>query len=134
MVDGTKATVTNGGATLTAIPVRVLQNAVLPKTGLEHAIASIGTNIVPAAVTIGVVPTVKDEIKFRKPVLERYGSDEQRREIESMRFGRRIIWPGQKTQGILYFQTEDSLTSSHIEIPATTLFDAQDTCVLSSTP
>lgn len=134
MVDGTKATVTTSGATLTAIPVTVLQKAVLPKTGLEHAIASIGTNIVPAAVTIGVVPTVKDEIKFRKPVLDRYGPDEQRREVESSRFGRRIIWPGQKTQGILYFQTEGSLVTSHIEIPAATLFDTQDACVLSSTP
>jgi hypothetical protein len=134
MVDGSKATVTNSGAKLTAIPVTVLQKAVMPKTGLEHAIASIGTTIVPAAVTIGAALAVKDEIKFRKPILERYGPDEQRREVESTRFGRRIIWPGQKTQGILYFQTEDSLTSSHIEIPATTLFDAQDTCMLSSTP
>jgi hypothetical protein len=134
MVDGTKATVTNGGATLTAIPVTVLQKAVLPKTGLEHAMASIGTKIVPAAVTIGVVPAVKDEFKMRKPVLDRYGSDEQRREVESSRFGRRIIWPGQKTQGILYFQTEESLAGSHIQIPAATLFDTQDACVLSSTP
>ncbi|MDR3617044.1 MAG: hypothetical protein P4L53_26040 [Candidatus Obscuribacterales bacterium] len=134
MVDGTKATITTGGATLTAIPVTVLQKAVLPKTGLEHAMASIGTNIVPAAFTIGAVPAVKDEFKFRKPVLQRYGPDEQRREVESSRFGRRIIWPGQKTQGILYFQTEESLTASHIQIPAATLFDTQDACVLSSTP
>ena len=132
LVDGTRATVTSGGAPLNAIPVTVLQKAVLPKSGLDQALKSIGTNIVPAAMTIGVVPAVKDEFKIRKPVLQRYGPDEKRREVESSRFGRRIIWPNQSTQGILYFQTDSPLATSHVEIPAATLFDTTDACVLSS--
>jgi hypothetical protein len=134
MVDGNKATARIGNESIVAAPITVLQKAVLPAGGLEHALVSVGTKIIPTAATVGAIPTIKDMITLKKPVLERYGPDEVRRTVESSRFGRRVLWPRQKTQGILYFQTPDALASAVITIPASTLFDMQDNCILTATP
>jgi hypothetical protein len=88
----------------------------------------------PAAVTVGAVPTISDIKNAKRPVLDRYGHDEERRSVEASRFGRRILWPHQKTQGIVFFETDDPLGSARIDIPATTLFDQKDTGILSSSP
>lgn len=134
VINGNKAKAVVGNNNYVAAAVTVLQQAVLPPHGLEHAIAAIGTVIIPAAVTVGAVPTVKDIIENSKPVLDRYGPDEQRRSVEASRFGRRILWPQEKTQGIIYFQTDDDLDNARIEVPASTLFDIPDSCILTSTP
>ena len=134
MVDGDKATVVDGGNNMTAAPLVALQKAVEPPSGLEHAFESIGTIIIPAAATVGGTLAVRDELQIRKPVLKRYGPDEKRRQVESARFGRRILWPQQKTQGIVYFLTASTLDAAQISIPAATLFDVQDKTILSSNP
>ena len=43
---------------------------------------------------------------------------------------KRILWPHQKTQGILYFQTNVQLTGAKLQIPVQTLFDAPDSALL----
>jgi len=134
VIDGTKAMALVGNKNYIAVPVAILQKALLPPGGFGHAVKSIGTKIIPAAITVGAVPAIKDMKTNNEPILARYGPDEARRQVESSRFGRRILWPRQKTQGILYFQTEEALGTAKINISATTLFDPQDTCTLSSAP
>jgi hypothetical protein len=134
VIDGDKATALVSGANVRCVSVTVIQNAIIPARDLEHLLAFIGTHIAPAAISIGVIPTTRDIITDRKPVLDRYGYDEKRRRVEASRFGRRILWPNEKTQGIVFFQMQEPLTGARIEVPASTLFDAKDACMMVSQP
>ena len=134
VVDGDKGTANAGGEEFTAVPVSAIQQAIIPLHKTSQDFEQLLTKAVPAGATVGVAPTLRDIRQSRKPVLQRYGPDELRRKIEYSRFGRRILWTGQKVQGILYFQSDADLTGAKITIPATTLFDAQDTSMLTSAP
>jgi hypothetical protein len=132
VVDGDKATAVAKGETLKCAPLTVLQHTVMPPHDTKYVIHTFNTAIVPAAVTVGAVPTVKDMIKNKKPVLERYGVDQERRNVEESRFGRRIVWPHQKTQGIVFFETPGDLADAKLSIPSSTLFDQKDAAVIHS--
>lgn len=80
--------------------------------------------------TVGAAPTIRDQIKHRAPVLDRYGMDETRRESEVSRFGKRILWPGDSSEGIVYFKVR--VRKGSIAMPANTLYDSQDKAELSS--
>jgi len=134
VLDGDKAQGVASGKTFPCAPLTTLQQVILPSHTNKDVLESIYRNILPAAVTVGVVPTVKDFKKSQRPVLERYGPDEERREVEQSRFGKRILWPHQKTQGIVYFETDDTMDGVKVQIPATTLFDTKDTGMLVSSP
>lgn len=134
VVDGDKAIASVAGTKYTCVPVSTIQQLIIPPRHRNQKFEEILTKAVPAAVTVGAAPTVRDIRNSRKPVLQRYGPDELRRQIEYSRFGRRILWSGQKAQGILYFQAESELQGESVVIPATTLFDAQDTATLTSSP
>ena len=130
VIEGNIAKATVGGQTYTAVHVAQLQQAVLPTK--MSAVDALLKKILPAALTIGVAPTVHDIKEMRRPVLGRYGPDEVRREVELSRFGKRILWPHQKTEGVVYFDTQDNLAKATVSAPATTLFDVQDTGLLTS--
>jgi hypothetical protein len=132
VVDGDQAKALIGGKSYDCAPVAVIQQAIVPHRGITQEFENILTHAVPAAVTVGASPTIRDFEVSKKPILERYGPDELRRKVEYSRFGRRILWTGQKMQGIVYFQTSDQLAGARIEIPATTLFDNSDTAPLTS--
>jgi hypothetical protein len=53
--------------------------------------------------TIGALPTVQDQERQRKPVRQRYGSDEKFREQEQTRFGKRVLFPGDTSSGFIYY-------------------------------
>jgi hypothetical protein len=132
VVDGDKATAVTKGETFKCAPLTVLQSTVTPPHDTKYVIHNFNTAIVPAAVTVGAVPTVQDMINNRKPILERYGPDQERRNAEESRFGRRILWPHQKTQGIVFFEALGELADAKLAIPASTLFDQKDAAVVSS--
>jgi len=133
LIDGDNAKATLGAQAISAISVSVLQKSVLPSKSLKATAVRTTIQVVPAAATVGLTLTVEDYIKMKKPVRKRYGSDSQRRQAEASRFGKRIVWPHQKTEGILYFKTAEELTGSKVEIPVHTLFDAPDHAVISAT-
>jgi hypothetical protein len=132
VVDGDKAQVTAAGTTIKSAPLTVLQHAIIPPHTTAYVIHQFNTQVVPAAVTIGVYPTVEDIMENNKPVTERYGPDQERRSVEEERFGRRVIWPHQKTQGIIFFETADSLNDAKLQIPAATLFDPKDAATIAT--
>jgi len=130
VIDGKEAKAIVGTKTYQNVSLPVLQKKVLPRKGLEANAGRFVTDVVPATVTVGATPTVEDYIRLEKPIRKRYGSDQRRRSAEITRFGERILWPHQETQGILYFQTSEDLSKAKIQIPAHTLFDAPDKAIL----
>jgi hypothetical protein len=134
VVNGNKAEALIGGKSYVAVPVTTLQTIVIPAHNASQVLEDILTKIMPAAATIGAVPTIKDFNSLKKPVLERYGADELRRRVEASRFGRRILWPQEKSSAVLYFDTAVDLNNCSVQIPASTLFDQQDKSMLTSSP
>lgn len=70
--------------------------------------------------TVGWFSTISDEIRSRGPILPRYGADQMRRESTSERFGMRIMWPGEDTEGIIFFRTDASLSGGQMQLPVVT--------------
>jgi len=134
VIDGEKAQVLVGGKTYTCAPVSAIQQAVLPTPKKGKEFEEFLKAVVPAAITVGAVPTIRDIKDSRRPVLERYGPDEVRRKLEYSRFGRRILWTQQKVEGILYFQAGEPLATGQLLLPATTLFDTADTAMVTVGP
>lgn len=111
-----------------------VQLTVRPPTTLKKAAVDLVTEVAPAAASIGAIPTIEDFYKYSKPPLTRYGKDQERRVVESSRFAKRILWPGEKTQGIIYFDSKAAIENATIEIPVATLFDKKDSGILVSNP
>ena len=85
---------------------------------------------VTAALTVGAVQTAETIVKERGPIKERYEWDEQRREREDSRFGKRLLYPGDKSDGMIYFNSDVSFGSKSLAIPVASFYDQSDqTCV-----
>jgi hypothetical protein len=134
IVDGENATARIGNRALKCASLTALQLAVLPEHGVSKVPIDLLTIVAPAGATAGAWPTVEDLYKFSRPPLMRYGRDQQRRLVEATRFGKRILWPHEKTQGIVYFQTKEPIAGASVEIPVNTLFDKNDTGTLICAP
>ncbi len=136
VVDGDKAKIiintASGIKNYPCVSVAELQACILPSQALAAKLKRTMNSIIPAAVTVGLQPTIKDVIISKRPVLQRYGTDENRRVAEATRFGKRILWPHEKTQGIVYFKSSDSLAGAKIEIPVNMLFDPQDKAMITA--
>ena len=130
VIDGKDAKAIMGSKTYLNVPLPVLQKKVLPSKTLEANAGRMVVEVVPSAATVGATTTIEDYHKMKQPIRKRYGSDQRRRAAEVSRFGERILWPHQETQGILYFETNDDISQAKVQIPAHTLFDAPDHAIL----
>ncbi len=130
VIDGKEAKAIVSAKTYQNVSLPVLQKKVLPSKSWEANAGRFVTDVAPAAATLGTNLTVEDYLRMKKPIRKRYGSDQRRRMVEASRFGERILWPHQETQGILYFQSGEDLSKAKIQIPAHTLFDATDKTIL----
>ncbi|PWT96511.1 MAG: hypothetical protein C5B53_09530 [Candidatus Melainabacteria bacterium] len=133
VLDGDNAEAIGDGANYKCAPLLTIQRSVLPDRSGKAMAKGFFTKVLPAAATVGLVPTIEDISTMKKPIRLRYGPDELRRLAEASRFGSRILWPHQKTNGIVYFDSAQNLTGTKITIPVQTLFDASDKSVLSAT-
>ena len=83
-----------------------------------------------AAVTVGWAQTLPDQKRFSGPVLGpgggRYSLDEQRREDQLRRFGKRVLWPGDASTGVIYFDSPKALTGATIDLPVSSYYDQDD--------
>jgi len=134
VINADEAVAKVGDKSYKCAPLTTVQLAVNPATNLGKVATDMVTKVAPAAATVGAVPTVYDFYKLSKPTLTRYGKDQERRVVESSRFGKRILWPHEKTQGIIYFDNKAVLEKAAIEIPVATLFDKKDSGILVSSP
>jgi hypothetical protein len=123
---GDKAVATINGAHLAAAPLIVLDNIAAPVKNRRQIVKGEIRDSVLAGGTIGGIPTALDEMRQEGPVLGRYGHDELRREDEISRFGKRIVWPGNSTKGVIYFASIAPITGAVIELPVSSLYDTTD--------
>jgi hypothetical protein len=132
LIDGHSAVAISGANHYTAAPVSLVQKSVMPSNSAVARVCRLLTNSSLGLLSVGAIPTVKDYMTMRKPISKRYGPDERRRIVEASRFGKRILWPHDKTQGIVYFQTHDNFADIKLQIPVNTLFDNPDSALLTS--
>lgn len=84
-----------------------------------------------ATVTVGAVQTAEGFKSQFGPILSRYEGDEKRRELEDTRFGKRVIYPGENSEGILYFPINADLHGATLKIPTASLYDENDRATVS---
>lgn len=133
VVDGDKAKIFSDNQTFETISLQTLQKKVLPSKTAQAQIGRFVAEVVPSFLTVGATTTTEDYITMQKPIRQRYGADQRRRLAELTRFGQRIVWPHQETQGILYFDTDTDISKVKVQIPVHTLFDAPDKAILEGT-
>jgi hypothetical protein len=123
---GNQASATISGKTVVCVSKTELERVMNPMLSGKHRVKSDFINSVVGLSTIGAVPAAKGIVEQSKPVLERYGRDERRRQAESARFGDRVVWPGSSTRGIMYFDVDEPLSGAAIQVPVSSLYDTSD--------
>lgn len=117
LFDGDQSAATSGTIRLPVATLADVEAVICPvKTKEQRLMHDIKASTV-AAVTVGSVPAAGDARIQAGAVLQRYGEDQARRAGEQVRFGKRILWPGDTTSGVLYFRTDQSLRQFMIEMP-----------------
>jgi hypothetical protein len=129
--NGDDAVATAGGAHYkTASLVQMEEINRLPHT-FEQKLSSNLKATVTATATVGAVQTAEGIKSQFAPILSRYEGDEKRRELEDSRFGKRVVYPGENSEGVLYFQTSDSLQGAVLQLPTSSLYDNNDKAAVS---
>lgn len=140
LFDGDGAQLTDAGVTLSCISLADLGKlSVLPEQSNRKFVTDLKATT-SAALSIGWVQTIRDQKQGSGPIVAatggRYGLDEQRRYDELSRFGKRVLWPGEKTSGVIYFNGNMQLDSGTLAIPAYSYYNHDDrsTLLLSTAP
>jgi len=132
LFDGDLATASVGGKKLTAATLGNVDNAASPRRSKLNRFLRDTEKCTEAAATLGAIPSVRDAMVQAGPIPQRYGADEARRFNELSRFGKRVLWPGDTTSGIIYFDTVDAMKGSTIDLPVSSTIDVTDHGSLSS--
>lgn len=128
--DGDRARFKAGNRVVEAISDAKLEAAVAPGFGVgKHQ----GRKFIANVATVSFASMVGDETIERGPVLARFGSDEKRREANASRFGLRVLWPGDDTDGTVYFPSHNELGGGEVELPVVTFPDKEIRGYLSAT-
>ena len=130
VVDGNLATVVLCGQKMQACSLQQITTSTCPEVTRKQR----AKRIIEAAATVGTIPTIEDQKLNKGPILARYGCDESRRINEISHFGKRVLWPGDSTGGVLYFKTDASLKGLTIQLPVNTLFVNTDGALLTILP
>jgi len=122
LFDGDMATANAGSVQLHAAGTADVEDAVCPtKTKAQRFVHDVKASTV-AALTVGTLPAVHDAAIQSGPLPERYGADDARRVEELSRFGKRVLWPGDTTSGVLYFKVDQPIGQCEIEMPVSSSF------------
>jgi hypothetical protein len=130
VINGDMASVMCGGQKLQAASLKQIDVSTCPMVTPKEQ----RRRFAEATLSVGWIPTVEDQKIQNGPILARYGCDESRRINEISHFGRRVLWPGDSTGGVLYFLTDQSLKGLTIQLPVNTLFVNTDGALLTILP
>ncbi len=72
-------------------------------------------------------------LNSNKNVLAKLGKDAQGKNSEQERFGQRILWPGDSSEGIVLFPAEESLVGAVVTVPVCSFFNSADQASVSTT-
>lgn len=123
---GDEATATAGDAALSAAHMQEIEDLIPSRDNpKQYKMRSVKATIT-AAVTVGALQTVEDEITERGPMDGRYGWDNARRIDRQARFARRVLWPGDSTEGTVFFKTNSSLHGASLEMKVSAYYDNSD--------
>ncbi len=100
-----------------------LDNVERPPTTFKGKVAADLVASVTAAASVGVVQTVDTFKREYGPIPKRYEYDQARRTNEESRFGRRLLYPGDSTDGNIYFQSGLALRGKMLTIPVKSFYD-----------
>jgi len=94
-----------------------------PAVTFKGKVASDVVASATAAVSVGVVQTVDTIRREYGPINKRYEYDQARRENEESRFGRRLLYPGDRSDGNIYFPAEATMHGKMLTIPVKSFYD-----------
>lgn len=118
LLDGDRASLEKGGNTMACVTNSTVElNADPPQT-----IGQIAKNGLAGAVTIGAALAIHDQMIQNGPILGRFRGDERRREAAAERFGKRIVWTGDSTEGVIFFPTTNvgDINGGNVKVPVCT--------------
>jgi len=102
-----------------------------PTTMKQKFVSNLKATIVGAA-TIGGEQMYEGFKSERKPVPQRYAWDEERKEHEEGRLGERVLYPGDSTQGNVYFPLQAAQPAGMIlSMPVKSFYNAANKAMLS---
>jgi hypothetical protein len=121
----------NGNQIATCITQMELDSVGRPPTTFTGRLSSDLKASVTAAATVGAVQTAETLKKQYGPITKRYEWDEERRQNEESRFGRRLLYPGDTTDGNIYFKAGTSFSGNTLTMPVKSFYDGSDQASLS---
>jgi hypothetical protein len=132
LLNSYKATATLSGVSYPACSAQKLARVITPPETFKKVLERDTISTATATFTVGAVQTAQDALLYAGPVLKRYGPDEDRRQTETETFGERILWPGDTTTGVVYFDTDSSLAGANINLPVQSFYDSNDSAQLTT--
>jgi hypothetical protein len=133
VVDGDRASLSSDDTRVASVACLMQANVDAigkPPTTAKAKIATDFKSTVEAALTVGAIPTAQTIIVEHGPILKRYEWDESRREHEETRFGKRLLYPGDKSDGMIYFTDGISFDKKSLVIPVKSFYDGADQAAL----
>lgn len=112
----------SNGNTRNAATVKNLELVENPKMSFGQLLKADTEATLMAGFTVGAVPAIKGIKIQHSPYLYRYGKDEQRRQIEAGRFGKRLLWPDETSSGTVFFKTDEPLSGAVLKVPVSLPF------------
>lgn len=100
---GDESVVRRAGGDEKCLPMERIEAAIDLPDSPRHKYLKDLSAAVQAATTVGAAPAIKDRAVQRGSVRGRYGHDEKRREKLFSRFGKRVLYPGDSTEGAIFF-------------------------------
>ncbi len=130
-VNGDACSATIGGTTEKCLTMAQIESSIdLPDSPRHKYRKQLAASLEGAAF-VGATLAARDQVNQKRAVKERYGWDERRREEQSRRFSKRVLYPGDTTSGFIYFDTwlNGEMT---ISIPVTDFNNDKDAAALSA--
>jgi hypothetical protein len=121
----------NGSQIAICITQMALDSVGRPPTTFKGRLSSDLKATVTAAATVGAVQTAETLKKQYGPITKRYEWDEERRQNEESRFGRRLLYPGDTTDGNIYFKAGTQFSGNTLTMPVKSFYDGSDQASLS---
>jgi hypothetical protein len=133
VIDGDRASLSSDDTKVASIACLTQANVDAigkPPTTAKAKITTDFKSTIEAALTVGAIPTAQTIIVEHGPILKRYEWDESRREHEETRFGKRLLYPGDKSDGTIYFKDGTSFDQKSLVIPVKSFYDGADQAAL----
>jgi hypothetical protein len=126
LFDGDQATAVIDSCRYTAAPLATVEKWRCRPPSFKNVLKSDLKATASATISIGAVQSIDDEKIDRQPIAQRYGCDEKRRQSELARFGQRVLFPGDSSEGVIYFPTDSSLKGALLTVPLNSFYNSND--------